>query len=976
MSVSPASERKTVTVLFADLVGSTALAAGLDPERFREVIAAFHGMVTDELAALRGRAENYIGDAVLGVFGVPLAHDDDAVRAIRAGLAIVARAERLGGQLGLPGRTRVRVGINTGPVAVGTGDDRNLVLGAEVNLAARLQQAAEPGEVLAGETTHQLASHAAVFGPERLVAAKGFDGEVRAWPVEKLEARTSRRSIPLVNRRRELALLSDTFERMVEASRAHLVTLLGEPGIGKTRVVEEFLAQIADRATVLTGESSPFEEEASLGPIAQMIRRELGEGAHGEPDQVRTRLDQVVRAWVGDGDVEVVAGRLGLALGLEDAGEEGRYRAAEVRQGFLSLLSGIAAGGPVVLVFEDLHEANPVLLDLLEELVKDARKVPVMVVCVARWEFLEERSGWAGGIPDAVTLWVEPLPLAHATQLALEAGDFDDEVQAERIAVHAGGNPFFIVETTGMLMHEERELPPRGSAPALRLLPASVQAVIAERLDHLSPAARELARRASVFPRGAFDLGELALIAEARSELLEELENEEFLQQDEERPSLWRFRSDVLRDVAYESLAKRERQRLHLRVANGLSGSEAADRYPRSIAFHLEQAARAALDLNPKDRVLAERALEALTHAGDLARRRIESRAAVDLYERALVMAGPESGWGEREALLLSLMGESRYWLGEFEAAESSLRRALEIASDSVRVRAHASRYLADITLTIRSEPERAEELFAEALRAARRVGEPEVLARTLLMAGWAPYWRNDLERARAMFEEALAIARGDGRADPWAEGRALVGLASVISPVGDEREALELGLEALEVGRASGQPFTSAVAREHVAGSLRRMMRLDEATEHADAAIRTFRELGSRWELASAVGDRGSVHRLAVDLEAAEEDLREAFRLCRELGERALITWTASELARMLVVRGDTAGARQVLEDPAARLSVGEPGSTTAFLFAEATVALAEGEREVALQRAQAGIGTDVEQGGGGVPNSVAARI
>ncbi len=976
VSVSPASERKIVTVLFADLVGSTALAAGLDPERFREIIAAFHGMVTDELAALRGRAENYIGDAVLGVFGVPLAHDDDAVRAIRAGLAIVARAERLGAELGLPRRIRVRVGINTGPVAVGTSEDRNIVLGAEVNLAARLQQAAEPGEVLVGETTHQLAANDVVFGPERRIAAKGFEGEVRAWPVEKLEARSSRRSIPLVNRRRELALLGETFERVVETSRAHLVTLLGEPGIGKSRVVEEFLAQIPEGTKVLTGQSSPFEEEAALGSVAQMIRRELGEDAYGEPEDVRRRLDAVVRRWVDDDGVDEAVARLGLALGLQETEEESRYRSAEVRQGFLTLLSGLADDGPLVLVFEDLHEANPALLDLLEELVKDARKLAVMVVCVARWEFLQERPGWAGGIADAVTLWVEPLTLAYATQLALEAGDFDDEEQAERIAVHAGGNPFFIVETTGMLMHEERQLPPRAAGPVPRLLPASVQAVIAERLDHLSPAAKELVRRASVFPRGAFELDELALIADPRSDVLDELEEEEFLHQDEERPSVWRFRSDVLRDVAYEGLAKRERQRLHLRVANRLAERETAERYPRSIAFHLEQAARAALDLNPKDRVLAERAVEALTHAGDLARRQIESRAAVDLYERALVMAGPESAWGEREALLLSLTGEARYWLGEFEAAEITLQRALEVDRGSVRVLAHASRYLADITLTIRSEPERAEELFAQALGAAREVGEPEVLSRTLLMAGWAPYRGGDLDRARAMFEEALSIARGAGRADPWAEGRALVGLAWVTSPVGDEEEALRLALEALEVGRDAGQPFTTAVARETVSGSLRRMMRLDEAREHSDAAIRTFRELGARWELAGAIGDRGTIHRLQGGLEAAEEDLREAFRLCRELGERALVTWTASELARLLVVRGDLAGARQMLEDPAARLSAAEPGSGADLLFAEATLALAEGEHDVAMDRALEGVRADRDRAGGGLPNPVAARV
>ncbi len=977
VSVSAASERKVVTVVFADLVGSTGLAASLDPERFREVMAGFHGMVSQELSALRGRAENFIGDAVLGVFGVPLAHDDDAVRAIRSGLAIVARSEALGRDLGVPGRIRVRVGVNTGAVAVGTSDDRNIVLGAEVNMAARLQQAAEPGELLVGRTTRQLAADAVVFGPERSIAAKGFEGGVPAWPVLKIEARGTRGSTPFVDRRRELALLTDTFERVVETSRAHLVTLLGEPGIGKTRVVEELLAQLPEATKVLTGQSSPFEEEAALGSIAQMIRRELGEDAQSEePDEVRRRLKSVVRAWVNDDDVDVAVARLGLALGLDDTGDENRYRAAEVRHGFLALLSGLAADGPVVLVFEDLHEANPALLDLIEELVKEARKVALMVVCVARWEFLEERPAWAGGIADAVTLWVEPLTLPYATQLALEAGDFDNEEQAERIATHAGGNPFFIVEMTGMLMHERRELPARGPAPAARPLPASVQAVIAERLDHLTPAAKELVRSASVFPRGAFDLSELAMIADARQDLLDELDDEEFLQQDEERPSLWRFRSDVLRDVVYDGLAKRERQRLHLRVANKLGEEATADRYPRSIAFHLEQAAKAALDLNPKDRGLAERAVDALTTAGDIARRRIESRAAVDLYERALAMAGPDSAWGEREALLLSLMGEARYWLGDYEPAESALRRALEVDGQSVRVRAHASRYLGDITLTIRAAPQEADALFGRALEAAREVGEPEVLARTLLMAGWAPFWQDDLERAGSLFAEALEIARGGGRPDPWAEGRALVGLASVVSPVGDEEDALALAVEALEVGRQSGQPFTTAVARETVARSLRRMLRLDEATEHADTAIRTFRELGARWEVASALGDRGTIHRLAGRMELAERDLREALRLCRDLGERALVTWTTSELARILVVAGDNAGARQILEDPSARLAAGEPGSLTALLFAEATLALAEGEREVALDKARAGMEADRADGASDLTNAAAARV
>ena len=236
--------------------------------------------------------------------------------------------------------------------------------------------------------------------------------------------------------------------------------------------------------------------------------------------------------------------------------------------------------------------------------------------------------------------------------------------------------------------------------------------------------------------------------------------------------------------------------------------------------------------------------------------------------------------------------------------------------------------------------------LFERSLQAARRLGEPHVLARTLLMAGWVPFWSNDLPTAEAMFREALEAARSAEGGDPWGESRALVGIANVISPAGDEEEALRVGLEALAVGEDAGQAFTAAVAHETVAASLRRLMRLDEGLEHSEAAIRTFRELGARWELASALGDRGATYRLAGRLEEAETDLREAFVLCRDLQERALVTWTAAELARILATRGDPSSARQVLSDPTARLADGEPGSSTALLTAECLVALVEGRR------------------------------
>jgi tetratricopeptide (TPR) repeat protein len=221
------------------------------------------------------------------------------------------------------------------------------------------------------------------------------------------------------------------------------------------------------------------------------------------------------------------------------------------------------------------------------------------------------------------------------------------------------------------------------------------------------------------------------------------------------------------------------------------------------------------------------------------------------------------------------------------------------------------------MALTIRADDHLATALFERSLEAARRVDDPYVLSRTLLMAAWVPFWRNRLEEAEGLFREALETTRVSERPDPWAECRSLVGLASVRSPRGSEHEALSIAAEALEIGEAAGQPFTAAVAHQTVAASLRRMMRLDEALTHADVSVRTLRELGARWELASALGDRGSVLRMRGDLEDAERDLRESFLLCRDLSERALVTWTAAELARTLTARGDTAAARGVLDDP-----------------------------------------------------------
>lgn len=957
VAAPPIAERKIVTVVFADLVGSTRLSAMLDPELYREVIGAYYQVVTEELEAFEGRAYNFAGDAVVGVFGIPQAHDDDAVRAIRSGLAIAERIGRVGERLRLPVPLRCRIGVNTGPVAIGSeAAERGLLFGAVVNAAARLQQAATPGGVLVGETTWLLALAHVEFGERTDVEAKGFEETLPAWPVIGLSSGSSRRAIPFVDRRRELRLLNETFERAVEARRGHMVSLFGEPGIGKSRVTQEFLSRLPQNVRVLTGRANRFEEDVTFAPLGQVLLQQLGERPDAPPERIRVALEGLVNSCCPEDEQHDVLVRLGYALGFADeARGEHRYQVAEIRSALLALLEGLASVDPIVLVFEDMHLAEPALLDLVEQVVRDAKRIPMLVVCVARFDLLDERPDWGGGLGDSLNLYLEPMALDDGTQLAREAGDGLDDATAERIATHAGGNPFFIVETTGMLLHERTALPSEADGLPTRLLPPTVQAVIAARIDHLAPAARDLVRKASVFARSTFATSELALIADADPDVLAILEDEELLVRDDEDRDVWHFRHGLVRDVAYDSLPKRERMRLHLRVADELSKDERLKaRYPRVVAYHLEQAARASLDLGPGDRTLPDRAVAALASAGELAMEASQARPAADLFERALALAGSDRDWGTREAAMLANLGEARYWLGDFEAAAAPLERALDLGGDDARIAAQASMFLGDIALSIHGDQEAARTHLDRSIAAARAVGDPRTLARTLLVAGWAPYWRSDLDAARAMFEEALDVARNNPKGDPWAEARALVALANIVSEIGDEEETLGLASGALTIAEATGDAFSIATARESVGNSLRRLGRFDDAEPHLDKAVASFRELGARWELASALTSRGIDRRLQRRLDDAIKDLREAYRICRELKERSIVAWTAWALARALADVGELAAARHVVDETATHVRSGDNAETLEWLLeAETAILLAEGNRDGALEHA-----------------------
>src|SRR5688572_13361796 len=377
-------ERKIVTVLFADLVDSTGLAQRLDPERAREVLGGFFDAASEELRALRGHPEKFIGDAVMAVFGLPHVQEDDAVRAVRAGLAIRGRMHRLQQSLGLEEPLEIRVGVETGEAATGVGPTGQLlVTGQVVNAAARLQAAAQPGEVLVGATTHALTKDAVSFGAQQEVEAKGFAGSLQAYQVDQLTTRSARRTIPFVGRANEMDILRGSVARVKATASPLLVSIMGEPGVGKSRLADELLAGLDSDVTILRGRAGTYGDTATFAPVTAIVREIAGIEDDMAPEEAMRRLQDVVDGCCDPSEAERVAGRLGLTIGLGGPKREESVFVQDVQSGFLALVEGLSARGEVVLVFEDVHLLRPPMLDLIERAAAASRNAPKRVLTIA-----------------------------------------------------------------------------------------------------------------------------------------------------------------------------------------------------------------------------------------------------------------------------------------------------------------------------------------------------------------------------------------------------------------------------------------------------------------------------------------------------------------------------------------------------------------------------------------------------------------
>ncbi len=636
--VVPREQRKTVTVVFCDVSGSTALGERLDPESLRRVMARYFQSMRLVVERHGGTVEKFIGDAVMAVFGVPVLHEDDALRAVRAASEMREAVTELNRELERDYATTLalRTGVNTGEVVIGT--EERLATGDAVNVAARLEQAAEPGEIWIGRETLRLVRDAVETEPLPPLALKGKAKSLDAYRLVSVRAEASaferHLDAPMVGRDRQLKLVKDAFSNCVSEHACGLFTILGPAGVGKSRVTEEFLGGVD--AQVVRGRCLSYGDGISYWPVVEVVKQLLG----AEPER---RLLELVPN-------ELAAPALSGLLGSEMAATSPDAIAWTVRK----LLEALAAERPLVVAFDDIHWGEPTFLDLIEHIADLSRNAPILLLCMARPELLDVRPGWSGGKLNATTVLLEPLSETETDELISEllgSAQLGNGLRAQ-IRDAAEGNPLFVEEMVAMVQESgDHEV----------TVPPTIQALLAARLDQLEQDDRSILECGSVegkiFHRGAV----LALAPEEPQidARLTTLVRKELVRPD--RATLpgedaYRFRHLLIRDAAYDALPKGARAVLHERFARWLDerGGDLVER-DEIVGYHLEQAYRYLVELGPVDaagqsvgRQAAQRLLEGARTA--LARRDVP--ATTGLAGRAVELLSAD-GRLRLDALLL-----------------------------------------------------------------------------------------------------------------------------------------------------------------------------------------------------------------------------------------------------------------------------------------------------------------------------------
>ena len=858
---APRETRKTVTALFSDVTGSTAMGERLDPETLRRVMSRYFEAMRSVIEHHGGTVEKFIGDAVMAVFGIPRSHEDDALRAVRAardmGRALQELNSRFERDHGIT--ITVRTGINTGEVVSGEIRDRQqLATGDTVNVAARLEQAAAPGEILLGGDTYRLVRDAVEVEQVAPLELKGKSEPVQAFQLvsvaEMVPGIARRLDAAFVGRARERGLLRDAFARAVADRSSYLFTVLGPAGVGKSRLVAEVIDELDGGCTVTSGRCLPYGDGITFWPVIEILKTSAGIGDADGPSDVQGKLLEALGA---DEDAGSVQAKLSALLGL--APQSGSIE--ETFWAVRRFLEGLVSGGPLIVVIDDLHWAEPTLLDLIEHVADWSRDAPILLVCLARPEFLDERPGWGGGKMNAASILLEPLDETEASSLIenLLGRSRLDDAFTSRIVKAAEGNPLFVEELLAMLL-EDGSLVRDGEGRWTKTrdldqleLPSSIQVILAARLDRLEPPELSLIEGGAVvgqvFYRGAVaELAPESLRPDVGTYL------KSLIRKDLVRPERgglpgdesYRFRHVLIRDAAYRAMAKETRAELHERFADWLehiSGDRLAE-YQEIVGYHLEQAYRYREELGAEEQAvsLANRAASTLATSGRRAYSRGDMRATVKLLSRAndlLPMASAE------RLGFLPQLSHALAETGRDEEAKRLVDDGLRDVGGDARIRAHlvlARRELvgADVAHTpwedlAEADARAAVDVFSEARDEAG-------LATAWRMLGFVHWERAEIAPASEAWGNAAAHARAAGDRGGEAKDLAWLVIAQDFgaTPAAEGLERAKRMLDQMEDVPAAKAEMLWEVSTFHAM-----LGHLDEARAAFEASQEIERDLG-----------------------------------------------------------------------------------------------------------------------------------
>jgi class 3 adenylate cyclase len=907
--------RKPVTILFNDVTGSTALGERFEPEAVRRIMARYWQTVAEVCERHGGTVEKFIGDAVMAVFGIPTVKEDHAIRALRAAAELREAIEALNDDLDRDWGVRIetRTGINSGDVVAGDpAGGQALVTGDAVNVAARLEQAAAPGEILIGDATRALAPDAIEAEPVEPLRLKGKQEPVAVWrlvDVLSREGQLARRlDAPMRGREHELGQLRQSLARATTEHTVHRATVIGPAGIGKSRLARELAASAGGTARVLTGSCLPYGEGVAFRPLAEIVHAVAGE------DEPRAAVEGVL---AGDPHAGAIAERVLEAAGIVEAVDAGRDTLWAIR----SFFEALARERPAIVVFDDVHWAEPPLLELIEFLTESSSGAPLLLVCLAREEFLEQHPEWGREATRASALRVDRLS-EEDTAALIDDLDRDGALGVEqraRLIARAEGNPLFVEQMLALARESD------GSEAVS--VPPTIQALLAARLDRLGVDELHAIGAAAVVGRefwteaiaALFPAGESARVGEA----LEALVRKQLAAR--ERVALtgasgFAFRHALIRDAAYDSLTKESRAELHERFATWMEGRH-GDRLAEleaMLGHHLERSYRYRLELAPADdraRSLALRAAGRLASAGRRAGRAREDGAAAGLLTRARELL-PERD-PERVALL-PLIGESLEGTANHAQAGEAYAEALAAAAQAGEGGIEGRARLGRAHVWFVTEPERSSaEIVAEAERAIEllaEAGDGRSLAEAWRLVGEARMYEGRAAEGRDALDRALEYV------DPESSPRNVNALSFALAMCLIEgpaplAEAAAFAEEQLLLARRLDvRSFEADML--HVLGLAEaRRGNFDNGRAALESAAAISEELGLRYMAQWARRSLGKLEIAAGDAAAAERALRASYEVLDEMGLKGSMGETAVPLADTLFEQGRHAEAESLLE-------------------------------------------------------------